>query len=597
MRKRAMLLISYSMFPLAVMAQTEVPYLLFQQALGETAWIGIGKEGEMANAVTRPRPELSTLPLSAEKQRLGFDLFHETRLSSDATVACNSCHMGMLGGGDARPTSIGIGGAVGTRNSPSVFNAAFNFRQFWDGRSLTLSEQALEPLANPVEMGHDVATALNFLASDEQYAQQFADIYPDGVTAANLGDALSQHVKAMTRTDSRFNAYLNGDEQALTEQERRGYQRFNDMGCTACHNGINLGGNAYQTISLVSQYRPADPGIGARSERFEDQGVFKVPSLHNVALTAPYFHDGSIRDLSSAVSTMALMTTGRQLSTEDRDDIVAFLGSLSSEFFASRGGMGGMNGMRGGMGMGRGMQGRGMHQGMNHGPGQGGGMHQGMNHDPAQGGGMHQGMNHSSAQGGGMHQGMNHGSTQGGGMQQNHQPMAEAFLEGMDELGQQTNATRNLTGDHAQDYQTILDQSINNSLAIEQEMQRILDGTVAHYDYLQFAHSELLKQLDALTHPPMTFDEKTQRQLANNAQASLQKAQSMEWIISDFLRAIATIRVAEANLNDLQAEPASASREQQLAALQELLDQTAGKPEAAMAQIKAMRLAADIQAR
>lgn len=593
MKQRIILLIASSMLPLTGMAQTEDAYQRFQQALGEPAWIGLGQDHEMTDAMTRPRPALSTLPLSADKQRLGFDLFHETGLSADGTVACNSCHMGMLGGGDARPTSIGIGGAVGTRNSPSVLNAAFNFRQFWDGRSQTLSDQALEPLANPIEMGHDVANAVNFLKSDENYAQQFAAIYPDGVTAANLGDALSQHVKAMTRTDSRFNAYLNGDETALSEQEQRGYQRFNEIGCTACHNGINLGGSSYQSASLISSYRPADPGLAARSERFEDQGVFKVPSLHNVALTAPYFHDGSVRDLPSAVTTMALMTTGRQLSTADRDDIVAFLGSLSSEFFASRGGMGGMNGMQGGMG--RGMQGGmhgsgGMQHQMNHGGGmQGGGMHDG---------GMHgQGMQGRGMQGGGMRgEGMQGRGMQGGGMHQNDQPMAQAFLAEIDELGNQTGNARNLSGDHQQDYQQVLGQSEHHSEAIAQEMQRILDGSIVHYDYLQFEYSELLKALNALSHPPASLQEDEQRQRVNNAAAYLEKAQSMEWIISDFLRAIATVRVAEANLQDQQAEPASPSRDQQIAALQAMLAETAGQPEAAIAQITALNLAADIHA-
>ena len=559
MKPKTLLLITTSILGSIANAQNGDAYRQFQQALGEEAWIGAESNHPLAHDVTRPRPSLEALPLSASKQQLGFDLFHERGLSSNGSVACNSCHMGMLGGSDARPTSVGIGGAIGSRNSPSVLNAAFNFRQFWDGRSFTLDEQALEPLSNPLEMGHDISTALTFLSTDPQYADRFAAIYPDGVTAANLGDALSQHVKGMTRTDSRFNAYLAGDAEALTAQERRGYQRFNELGCTACHNGINLGGNSYQSISLVNTYRPDDTGLFARSGKTSDIGAFKVPSLHNVALTAPYFHDGQTRDLSTAVSTMAIMTTGQTLSDDDRNDIVAFLGSLSSEFFSSHGqngggmhgaGMGG-NGMHQGGGMhGGGMPGGGMHGGGMHGGGmhgnsqQQGGMHSGNRGRGMQGNGMHGGGSH----GGGMHagnaQGNGHQNTQQSAQQQS---MANAFLAEIDNLGQQNSGARVLTQDHSQDYLNIIEQAQLRSRAVQTEMQRILDGTVQHYDFLQFEHSELLKFANALTHPPATLPTDIRSEVVEHAETLLRKVESMEWLISDFLRTIATTRVAEAS--------------------------------------------------
>lgn len=221
-------------------------YLAFQQARGEDPWIASGAEGSLANAVTRPIPPADSFVSDAGKRQLGFDLFHDTRLSANNSVACMSCHTGMSGGSDRRPLSTGINGRLGSVNAPTVFNAAFNFRQFWDGRAFDLDEQALGPLTNPVEMGHDLQAIVDFLAKDPDYARQFTAIYPDGVTAANVGNAIAQHTRDMVRSDSRFNAYLNGDDSALSAQEQRGWERFQSVGCSSCHNGINLGGNSIE---------------------------------------------------------------------------------------------------------------------------------------------------------------------------------------------------------------------------------------------------------------------------------------------------------------------------------------------------------------
>lgn len=326
-------------------------YLDFLQARGEESWIASANSHELADAVVRPIPAAASFPADAGKRQLGFDLFHDARLSANNSVSCMSCHMGMTGGADRRPVSSGINGRLGSVNAPTVFNAAFNFRQFWDGRAFDLDEQALGPLSNPVEMGHDLQAIVEFVASDPVYAPGFAAVYPDGVTIENIGNAIAQHTRNMVRSDSRFNAYLNGDESALNAQEQRGWSRFQEVGCSSCHNGINLGGNSYQRLGVSADYfieraaTAADDGLYGRSQRESDRHVFKVPTLHNVALTPPYFHDGSVSDLGEAVQRMAQLQLGRTLPGNDVEDITAFLQSTSSQMFAGRG-MGMMSGMQ-----------------------------------------------------------------------------------------------------------------------------------------------------------------------------------------------------------------------------------------------------------
>lgn len=331
-------------------------YLAFQQARGEASWIASGSDHPLSNEVVRPIPPAESFSADAAKRQLGFDLFHDARLSADNTVACMSCHMGMTGGTDRRPVSIGINGQLGSVNAPTIFNAAFNFRQFWDGRAFDLDEQALGPLSNPVEMGHDLQAVVDFVANDPVYARQFDALYPDGVTINNIGNAIAQQSRNMIRSDSRFNAYLNGDQSALSEQEQRGWTRFQEVGCSSCHNGINLGGNSYQRLGNSADYfikrvaTEADDGLYARTQRESDRHVFKVPTLHNVALTPPYFHDGSVATLEEAVRRMGQLQLGRRLEKSDVADITAFLQSTSSQFFAGRG-MGMMGGAMNQQGM------------------------------------------------------------------------------------------------------------------------------------------------------------------------------------------------------------------------------------------------------
>lgn len=323
----------------AAAADVDPHYQGFLQARGEASWIGANAEHQLAAAPYRPIPALDSFPADPVKRDLGFDLFHDASLSRDGSTGCNTCHRGMLGATDGRPVAQGIGGALGKRNTPTVFNAAFNFRQFWDGRAVDLDAQSIAPITDPVEMGHDMDAVLTALRENPAYSARFEAVYPDGVTAANLGNAISQHTKDMTRTDSPFNAYLQGEQAALSDAALRGRERFEALGCVACHNGINLGGNSYQSMDLGRQFAESvtgavlDEGLAGRTQRAEDTAVFKVPQLHNVALTAPYYHDGSIPTLEEAVVTMARTQAGRDLSAGDVADVVAFLESLSSEFF------------------------------------------------------------------------------------------------------------------------------------------------------------------------------------------------------------------------------------------------------------------------
>lgn len=312
----------------------------FQHALGERPLIGANAGHELADSAWRPVPEPAARDIDSARFRLGSDLFHEGRLSSGNSVACVTCHAGALSGADRRPVSTGVGGAAGTKNALTVFNAAFNFRQFWDGRVVTLEDQALEPIRNPVEMAHSLDAVLEMLRSDDEYPERFAAVYPDGVTISNMADAIAHFQRInFVRLDTPFQRFLNGEEGALDEPARRGMRRFEQLGCTGCHNGINLGGNSYQKLGAAVPYygddreaAPPDRGVMERSGRERDRHVFRVPGLHGVATTSPYFHDGSVGTLEEAIAEMAEHQLGRELDQQDAEDIEAFLRSLGGHF-------------------------------------------------------------------------------------------------------------------------------------------------------------------------------------------------------------------------------------------------------------------------
>lgn len=286
---------------------------------------------------------LPALPvLSAERVALGELLFNDKRLSADQTLACASCHDLTRGGADGRPFSIGIGGAVGEINAPSVFNSGLSMAQFWDGRALTLEEQVAGPLHNPLEMGSNWSQVLDRLAQDDALQTAFRRAYPDGLTVNNLSNAIATFERSLQTPNSRFDRYLQGDQAALSPAEVEGYRRFRELGCSSCHQGALVGGNMYQKFGVLGDYfagraiTRADLGRFNVTQRDEDMHVFKVPSLRNVALTAPYFHDGSVATLEQAVLLMGRYQLGRELSELDAQAIAAFLKSLTGEW---RGGL------------------------------------------------------------------------------------------------------------------------------------------------------------------------------------------------------------------------------------------------------------------
>jgi len=275
--------------------------------------------------------------LDADKVALGRRLFNEPRLSSDDTVACSNCHQMKLGGADGRATSPGVGGALGKINSPTVFNSAFNVKQFWDGRAETLEDQIDGPLENENEMALDWSTVIAKLSNDASYVSQFNGSYPDGLRPENVKDAIAIFERSLITPNGRFDLFLRGDENALTAREKEGYTLFVDLGCSVCHQGINVGGTLFQKMGKVADYfegrelTKEDLGRYNVTGNERDRFVFKVPGLRNVELTAPYFHDGSSPTLADAVRVMARVQLGYDLDGGEVALLVDFLKTLTGD--------------------------------------------------------------------------------------------------------------------------------------------------------------------------------------------------------------------------------------------------------------------------
>jgi cytochrome c peroxidase len=291
----------------------------------------------------RPIPALTAAELKSGKVLLGEKLFNDPQLSADGTISCASCHFLKSGGSDGRPVSIGMGGAKGDYNAPTVFNSVFNFRQFWDGRAADLVEQISGPLTSPVEMASSWVIAVRRVNENPAYRQAFREEYDNEINERTIADALARYETTLITPDAPFDRYLGGDDRAISADALEGYRRFSDYGCISCHQGINIGANFFQRFGVMGDYF-ADRGNVTKSDlgrynvtgQDEDRYVFKVPSLRNVALTAPYFHDGSTANLDQAVEIMGRYQLGRTLTEEDRRYIVAFLESLTGEFRGER---------------------------------------------------------------------------------------------------------------------------------------------------------------------------------------------------------------------------------------------------------------------
>ncbi|NTV95535.1 MAG: c-type cytochrome [Thiobacillus sp.] len=285
---------------------------------------------------TRPvLPLPGMVELNTDQVELGRRLFHDVRLSIDATVSCASCHAIDRYGVDGKQVSLGVAGKKGEVNAPTVFNSGFNFRQFWDGRAATLEDQVGGPLENPLEMASTWKQALANLKPDTGLQNLSRKAYGREIDEAVVRAAIATFERSLITPDAPFDRYLNGEIVALEADAREGWQLFRDLGCIACHQGMNLGGNMYATLGAMGDYfgsrvpAKADLGLYNRTGRQADRYKFKVPGLRNVAETAPYFHDGRIASLDEAVTVMARLQLGLDLDDGDRAKLVAFLKSLT----------------------------------------------------------------------------------------------------------------------------------------------------------------------------------------------------------------------------------------------------------------------------
>ena len=268
------------------------------------------------------------------KVDLGRQLFFDPRLSLSGFISCNSCHNLSMGGTDNLPTSIGHNWQQGPINSPTVLNSSLNLAQFWDGRAADLKEQAAGPIANPKEMAFTHVLALDVLNSIPQYRSAFKTAFgSDSITLDLVTEAIAEFENTLVTPNSRFDLWLKGDEKALTKDELEGYRLFKTVGCVACHNGSALGGNSFQKMGLVQSYPTSNPaeGVAGLTGKDADRFLFKVPTLRNVELTYPYFHDGAYWRLEEAVDVMARLQLGRKLDQQQIAQISAFLKTLTGE--------------------------------------------------------------------------------------------------------------------------------------------------------------------------------------------------------------------------------------------------------------------------
>ena len=297
-----------------------------------------GLTGDRANEPVRPI-DLS-LEYDEAKAALGFALYHDPRLSIDNTVSCATCHELENAGVDNHQYSHGVNDQLGGVNAPTVYNAVYNFVQFWDGRAKTLADQAAGPPLNPVEMASEsFDQIIAKLKADRKFTRAFEKVYPDGLTQANITDAIEQFERTLITPNSAFDKWLRGDDTALTAEQLEGYELFKKYDCATCHAGPNLGGLTYELMGLRRHYF-ADRGLELTHEdngRFKETGLerdrhrFKVPGLRNVEHTWPYYHDGTRETLEEAVRDMGLYQSGVELSEGEIASIVSFLKTLTGE--------------------------------------------------------------------------------------------------------------------------------------------------------------------------------------------------------------------------------------------------------------------------
>ncbi len=279
-----------------------------------------------------------TIKLDERKVSLGERLYNDTRLSGDNTISCASCHDLKKGGTDQAKDSTGINGTLGPINSPTTYNSAFFFSQFWDGRASNLAEQAAGPVHNPKEMGSSWPQVISKLSKDAAYTRAFAEVYPNGIQGVTICDAVAEYEKSLITPNSRLDGFLNGDKQALSPDEKEGWRLFKEFGCISCHQGVGVGGNMYQTLGVMEDYFNQRATTKVDLGRFNVTGKewnryqFKVPSLRNIEKTFPYLHDGSAKTLNDVLQVMWKNQLGRPIRDDESTKIVKFLKTLTGTY-------------------------------------------------------------------------------------------------------------------------------------------------------------------------------------------------------------------------------------------------------------------------
>jgi cytochrome c peroxidase len=296
--------------------------------------------GEEAAYATAPiQPLVEPMGLDPAKVALGERLFNDPRLSGDQTLSCSSCHSFELGGGDRNATAVGVYGLKGPRNVPTVFNAALNVAWNWDGRSTSLAEQLDGPLTSPIEMGATWPQVVERLVEDVPFRTAFEHVYPEGIARESLADAIAEYERSLITVDAPFDRFLRGEPTAIGDEAKAGHAIFVRAGCATCHVGPALGGQSFEVLGLRRAWSlaggatdPVDDGRFRATGQERDRFRFKVPTLRNVALTAPYFHDGSVARLDEAVRRMAHHQLDVELQPREVDRVVSFLQSLTGTY-------------------------------------------------------------------------------------------------------------------------------------------------------------------------------------------------------------------------------------------------------------------------
>lgn len=327
-------LISLAILAAIVWQHLQVSYL--------STWTG--DRNEAVRPLDEPiQPIPLAIALDQNKVALGEQLFQDVRLSGNNQISCLSCHSFSAGGADHNARSVGVHGTPGAINTPTIFNVGFNFRFNWNGKHETLADHIDALLQNSGEMGIQWQELIQKLQQVPEYKRAFTKIYPDGLTFDTVKDAIVVYEQSLYTPNSRFDQFLRGNQQALTASEQEGYRLFKAYGCISCHQGVNVGGNMFQKFSVIGDYfadrgnlTQADLGRFNVTGQDSDRYVFRVPTLRNVALTAPYFHDGSAQSLHEAIAIMAKYQLGRPLPAEHADRIVEFLHTLTGEYRGQR---------------------------------------------------------------------------------------------------------------------------------------------------------------------------------------------------------------------------------------------------------------------